>query len=109
MTPNAGSADPNQQAQDESAPCQLDVKRAREAAKQLLTEQRGNLGMWAAYAGLESKAGQYKVDLLLRQMSSSITKSQTSIGVGPESIDLSVFVMSLDSRTICPITDLRRR
>ena len=39
----------------------IDVDRAREAAKKLLTVQRGNLGMWAAYAGLEAQAGQYKV------------------------------------------------
>ena len=38
-----------------------DVDRAREAAKKLLAAQRGNLGMWAAYAGLESQARQYKV------------------------------------------------
>lgn len=39
----------------------IDVDRAREAAKKLLAVQRGNLGMWAAYAGLESQARQYKV------------------------------------------------
>ena len=40
---------------------QTGVDRAREAAKKLLAAQRGNLGMWAAYAGLESQARQYKV------------------------------------------------
>ena len=39
----------------------LDVDRAREAAKKLLAVQRGNLGIWAAYADLESQARQYKV------------------------------------------------
>lgn len=60
VTPDAEKA-PAQQAGDESASGQLNVNRAREAAKKLLAEQRGNLGMWAAYAGLESRAGQYKV------------------------------------------------
>lgn len=40
---------------------EIDVDRAREAAKKLLAVQRGNLGMWGAYAGLESQARQYKV------------------------------------------------
>ena len=48
-------------AQHESSTGQLDVDRAREAAKKLLTEQRSNLGLWAAYASLEYKARQYKV------------------------------------------------
>ena len=60
VTPDADKA-PAQQAGDECTSGQLDVSRAREAAKKLLTEQRDNLGMWAAYASLESKAGQYKV------------------------------------------------
>lgn len=38
--------------------------RAREAAKSLLTKQRHNLGMWTAYALLESQVGQHKVNLL---------------------------------------------
>ncbi|DBB14987.1 hypothetical protein WJX82_009217 [Trebouxia sp. C0006] len=59
VTPDADKA-PAQQAGDESTSGQLSVNRAREAAKKLLTEQRGNLGMWAAYASLESRAGQYK-------------------------------------------------
>ncbi|DBB01993.1 TPA: hypothetical protein ACH3X1_000578 [Trebouxia sp. C0004] len=59
LTPDAAKA-PAQQAGGESASGQLNVSRAREAAKKLLAEQRGNLGMWAAYAGLESRAGQYK-------------------------------------------------
>lgn len=49
-------------AEHESSPGQLDVDRAREAAKKLLTEQRGNLGMWGSYASLEYKARQYKVN-----------------------------------------------
>ena len=60
VTPDADTA-PAQQAGDESTSGQMNVSRAREAAKKLLVEQRGNLGMWAAYAGLESRAGQYKV------------------------------------------------
>lgn len=40
---------------------QLDFDRARAAAKKLLGMQRTNLGMWGAYASLESQAGQYKV------------------------------------------------
>ncbi len=60
VAPDADKA-PAQQAGDESASGQLNVVRARDAAKKLLAEQRGNLGMWAAYAGLESRAGQYKV------------------------------------------------
>ena len=64
MAPTDDSPAPGQQGQDESRLSQLNVHRAREAAKQLLAEQRGNLGMWAAYAGLESKAGQYKVSWL---------------------------------------------
>ena len=60
VTPDADKA-PAQQAGDESTSGQLNVNRAREAAKKLLTEQRGNLGMWAAYASLQSRAGQYKV------------------------------------------------
>ena len=43
----------------------INVDRAREAAKKLLAVQRGNLGMWAAYAGLESQARQYKVGAAL--------------------------------------------
>ncbi len=60
VAPDADKA-PAQQAGDESTSGQLNVSRAREAAKKLLAEQRGNLGMWAAYASLESRAGQYKV------------------------------------------------
>ena len=41
----------------------LDVDKARAAAKKLLALQRENLGMWGAYASLESQAGQYKVRL----------------------------------------------
>lgn len=40
------------------------VDQAREAAKSLLTKQRHNLALWAAYAELESQAGQHKVRLL---------------------------------------------
>lgn len=42
----------------------LDLDRARAAAKKLLAQQRTNLGMWGAYASLESQAGQYKVGVL---------------------------------------------
>lgn len=40
------------------------VDHAREAAKSLLTKQRHNLALWAAYAQLEFQAGQHKVRLL---------------------------------------------
>lgn len=46
----------------------LDLDRARAAAKKLLAQQRTNLGMWGAYASLESQAGQYKVRLLHAKM-----------------------------------------
>ena len=48
----------------ESADGQLELGRAREAAKKLLAEHRQNLGMWAAYAGLECKAKLFKVGIL---------------------------------------------
>lgn len=46
------------QSSDDSA---AGADKAREAAKNLLTKQRHNLGMWAAYAVVESQAGQHKV------------------------------------------------
>lgn len=54
---------------------QLDVDKARKAAKKLLAAQRGNLGMWAAYAGLESQARQYKVGAASRQCCLQTCKS----------------------------------
>ena len=55
------TASKSQKAGAETRVGQLDVDKAREAAKKLLAAQRGNLGMWAAYAGLESQARQHKV------------------------------------------------
>ena len=46
---------------DSAAEPAAGVEAARQAAKKLLTDQRQNLGMWAAYALLESQAGQHKV------------------------------------------------
>lgn len=54
--------------QAQNAVRDIDVDRAREAAKKLLAAQRGNLGMWAAYAGLEVQARQYKVSTAFMQV-----------------------------------------
>ena len=63
VTADDDSAQTAQHGGNESSSGQPDVDKARKAARQLLAEQRDNLGMWAAYAGLESKAGQHKVRL----------------------------------------------
>ena len=81
VTPDAASAETDQQPGDDSASGQLNVNRAREAAKKLLTKQRGNLGMWAAYAGLESQAGQYKVTAPSKHHSATMNSSHTSLKV----------------------------
>ncbi|DBA66769.1 TPA: hypothetical protein ACH3X2_001915 [Trebouxia sp. C0005] len=78
VTPDADTA-PAQQAGDGESFGQMNVNRAREAAKKLLAEQRGNLGMWAAYASLESRAGQYKAARKVYDTAlSSLPSMQTS-------------------------------
>ena len=55
------TASESQKAGTETRVGQLDVDKARKAAKKLLAAHCGNLGMWAAYAGLEFQARQFKV------------------------------------------------
>lgn len=57
---------------------QTGVDRAREAARKLLAGQRGNLGLWAAYAGLESQARQYKVGSSICAMYANNTAKGTA-------------------------------
>ena len=67
------TASDSQKAETGEHICQFDVGRAREAAKKLLAALRGNLGMWAAYAGLESQATQYKVGFRSRNSAVACT------------------------------------